>query len=709
MCGRGKNMKTLSLIGIFVILVILSGSAFGQQPTPAATPPVNEDTVKITTSLIQLDVVVTDKAGNPVTDLRPEDFKIYQDGKLQTVTNLSYINSQTAAKTVILSPKVKRDKKEIPTPPTNVRSAQGRIVTFILDDGNCMATPGGAFSMRDAITKFVDEQMLPDDRIAIYRTAPGVSLLQAYTSNKQTLRQKIKKISLASPFACSSTFEPSSDNANGKPGGQFDSVRDLAFKEAAGAEQRNKKITDTIGVLNFVVDRLVSVPQRKIVFMLSEGVIAGDASVRDALRFVTEKAGRASVVINTMSTKGVTIPGMIEAQDSVNTNDTSTLSASRAKEVNQLNEGLAYIADATGGSFVHDSNFLGAEVKKLLDKQTAYYLLGYEPEDETFKGKKFHNIEVKLVRDDLRVSSREGFYGNTETAQRPVYRNADSPLYQAIDSPLQDTGMEIGLTILHGNSAANGDYIRPLFHIKGEDLTFTDDKDGSKKVVVDVVAVTLDEKGVLSNEFNLTYATRIPKEAVSLAMQNGLDFSTDMLVKKPGVYNFKIAVRDNISKRLASAGDYVEIADIRKKDFSISGLVTTGADANGLPMLPKSRTAEGAFALVPSVTVPSIRQYNKGDVLYYTYTIYNAKIDPANRAPNLTRQIKLFSNGKLVMDGAETSISASVPTDPVRIENFGNINITNAVESGEYVLQVIVKDKIANRVSTQWIDFEVIP
>ncbi len=259
-------MKIQSLIFILSFFVF-NMISYGQQPTP---PNTNEETVKISTNLIQLDVVVTDKLGKAVTNLRPEDFRVYQDGKLQTITNLSYVNSQTAEKTAIFSSKENRDKNAITPPPTNVRAKQGRLITFVLDDGNCLSTFGGLSNMRDSMQRFVDRDMQPDDRVAIYRTESGVSLLQGYTSDKEILKKKIEKISLVSSFGCSSAFDSATNNATGKGEGQFESKRDKDFKDASNAEQINRKVIGTLGVLDFVVDRLMSVPQRKIIFLISE-------------------------------------------------------------------------------------------------------------------------------------------------------------------------------------------------------------------------------------------------------------------------------------------------------------------------------------------------------------------------------------------------------------------------------------------------------
>src|SRR5438105_10025767 len=88
-------------------------SAAGQQPVPsarAATPTPtpheesDEDVVRITTNLVQFDAVVTDKQGHPVTDLRPEDFEVYANGRKQEVTNFSYISTEAGANAAAAAP-----------------------------------------------------------------------------------------------------------------------------------------------------------------------------------------------------------------------------------------------------------------------------------------------------------------------------------------------------------------------------------------------------------------------------------------------------------------------------------------------------------------------------------------------------------------------------------------------------------------------------
>lgn len=109
-----KNVKNIKFVlsAVFVFL-FLSTTAFAQQPslTPPATD--DEDVVKISTTLIQVDVSVTDKNGKQVTDVKPEDFEIFENGSRQEITNFSYVSRlEQTPKQLKPKPEQKAKKKE---------------------------------------------------------------------------------------------------------------------------------------------------------------------------------------------------------------------------------------------------------------------------------------------------------------------------------------------------------------------------------------------------------------------------------------------------------------------------------------------------------------------------------------------------------------------------------------------------------------------
>ena len=89
---------------------------------------------------------------------------------------------------------IKNPDKTAPPPNASRSTEFGRVLTFVVDDGNCAVTIGGMRAAKEGLEKFVNEQMLPDDLVAIYQTRRGSSLLQQYTSDKSRLLGVIRKI-----------------------------------------------------------------------------------------------------------------------------------------------------------------------------------------------------------------------------------------------------------------------------------------------------------------------------------------------------------------------------------------------------------------------------------------------------------------------------------------------------------------------------------
>src|SRR4051812_37776750 len=131
----------------FCLICCLLLTALAQQPTPAPTakpllalpqkPPEidSQDVVKITTNLVQIDVSVT-RGDKPVTDLRPEDFELFEDGKPQTITNFSYVSNMPGATTPRPDTTAKsKDKLATPVPPAKIKPGdQRRVLAVVVDD-----------------------------------------------------------------------------------------------------------------------------------------------------------------------------------------------------------------------------------------------------------------------------------------------------------------------------------------------------------------------------------------------------------------------------------------------------------------------------------------------------------------------------------------------------------------------------------------------
>ena len=721
--------KIVFRLVILAFALCLPAALSAQQPQ---TPDEQDDVVKITSDVVQVDAVVTDKDGNQVIDLKPEDFEVYQDGKLQKITGFSRINgaSQTF-KTDVSGKKSKAEKNAAIAPPARVGANNaGRILTFVVDDGNCRASQIGMVAAREALEKFIAEQMQPNDLIGIYRTRGGSSLLQQYTADKTELLRVVRKIRwLPAALSCGGNgsgeiFDSARSDTTLRNGGQgsFENAENRKTREASEDFNRDNQVVGTIGVLRYVVRGLQRVGGRKTVFLLTDGLPlrARNNTVlraQDALRDLTDAANRAAVVFNTIDVRGLLDPGAASAADDVlpetnidpaNPSGTTALAAERTAEFRNTQNGMFFLANETGGEFYYNSNFLDVPIRRALNLEKGYYLLAYEPEESTFKGKKFHEIAVKLKRDGLKVRSRSGFIGVTDDETAPKKRTGDSELYEAIAAPLPNAGLNLRLSAFFSNAPIVGNFVRALVYLDKNDISFTDEANGNKKLVFDVIAVTMNEKNEVVDEFNRTHTIRVDANSLAIIKRSGLVYTADVPIKKAGNYTFRMAMRDQTSKLLGSASQPVEVPELKKGKLFLSDLTVSGVDATGKFAVPEAVKPEAAFAPPPTADAPAIRQFRPNSFLAYSYRIYNAQIDKTANQPKLTVKIMLYRDGKLISDAAPQPVQLEKQQDAARIKDHGYLRLNPQVQPGDYALQVIVTDSTTNRTSAQWIDFEVV-
>src|SRR5262249_25623538 len=145
----------------------------------------------------------------------------------------------------------------------------------------------------------------------------------------------------------------------------------------------------------------------------------------------------------------------------------------------ETQEGLDYLVHETGGIPIHDTNDLSGGIKRVLEDQRGYYLIGFRPDSATFDprtGRRtFHKLSLKVTRPGkFNVRMRNGFYGVTDSERTPP-RTLGQEMVAALASPFGSTGVHLQLTSLFANDPKEGSFMRSFLHIDGHDLTFTDD------------------------------------------------------------------------------------------------------------------------------------------------------------------------------------------------------------------------------------------
>ena len=148
--------------------------------------------MKITTNLVQVDAVVTDKSGKIVTDLKPEEVEILEDGRKQKITHFLYSSTETPA-SPIPARSGPADKNAPPIPPSKLKPEDVRRTIAVVVDDLGLSWESTSY-VRRALKKFVDEQIQPGDLVAIIRTSGGMGALQQFTADKRQLYAAVERV-----------------------------------------------------------------------------------------------------------------------------------------------------------------------------------------------------------------------------------------------------------------------------------------------------------------------------------------------------------------------------------------------------------------------------------------------------------------------------------------------------------------------------------
>ncbi len=710
-----KFLLALAFVSAFATAVYSQGTTPPAKPTPTPVPSDDQEVVKISTNLVQIDVTVTDGKGRIVTDLKPDEIEIYQNGKKQDISNFSFISNKReitegGEQKLKLKPQTGVILPATPIKAENVK----RAIALVVDDLNLSFE--SMAGVQQALRKFVDEQMREGDLVAIIRTGAGIGALQQFTNDKRQLYAAIDKIRFnASGTGNVGAFAP----LQGK--------HEIEASMPISPDAQNQELDDfrasvfatgTLGALNYVVRGMADLPGRKSIMLLSDGfaMYTKDADgnrdssrVYDAIQVLADRATRASVVIYTMDPRGLVYTG-ITAQDNTmgrTKAQVRDVESGRQTQIIETQEGLKYLAEETGGTAFMNNNDISMGIRKILDDQS-YYLIGYLPDDSTFdpNTRKFNTLSVKVSRPETKVRYRSGFFNiSSEKKVETSQQHTANKLADALTSPFAVNEVSLRLNSLFGNSVLSGAYIRSLLHIRTQDITFSDAPNGGKKATIDVMAVAFGENGNAVDQFTQTMTFTVRKDVYAAYLKNGFVGDFVFPIKKPGAYQLRIAVRDHGSEKVGSANQFIEVPDVSRKRLSLSGVALENISFETW----KKRSSGGARNPVQehsrALIDTALRQFKRGTVLNYALSIFNA------RQGDVTSRVMLFRDGKLVFEGKPIAVTAKPRGDTGAIPFEASMSLGTEMVAGDYVMEIAITDNNAKdkqKTATQFVQFEIV-
>ena len=707
------------LCALALLLCVFAHAAFARQA--------DEEVVRVNAELVQVGVSVFDGQGRFVDGLKREDFELRVDGRTVPITFFENIVAGS------LRDRVARAAAGEAAPASAVARAPShrqRTVVFFLDDRHLSLD--SVARTRRMLLDFIDREMGEGDLVAVASSSGRIGFLQQFTDNKDVLRAAVARVGHV-PYVVA--------DYGRNPGGTMSEYMALsienrddtgifefyvgdclkyatigvtkqdraAIRRQCEVEVRNRARqillqagTVTAGTyysLETLLRYAERMPGSKLAFFISDGFLAdtGPRSPvgRERLARITDEARRAGVVIYTIDARGL-VSGAPDAAGSVAADPDGRLRNASVREIAATQDALNALAADTGGRALRNQNTFGRFVGEALEETSRYYLIAWRPEAGAGGGEKLRKIEVSVAgRPDLTVRSARGFVsgaaaagakGEEKGAAKVNEKRAGADLRQALTEFYPRQSIPLQLSLIYLDIPSSGTVLTTSVQAFTEVLSYG--AEGREPAQLSIEGVVLDDQGKPAATFRTGLKVNPPSETGDARNASNVIYNHPSPLK-PGIYQVRVAARDERSRLLGAASQWVVIPDLSSRQLTLSSLIV-GLEGVG------ERGAGGGH-----VQWSVDKRFARGSRLRFMTFVYNASA-PAN----LSARVQVFGAGREVSATPHQKVTADAQTDPARVPFTAEIDL-GALQPGRYTLQVTVEDRAAGKTASQQTAFYV--
>ena len=416
-------------------------------PAPAQTPQ-TPPVMKVTTHLVQVNVVVHGKKNDPVDDLKKEDFTIFDNGQPQQIATFSLESARLAEEKAQKAPRLPQNTF---TNRIELRPKSPNSVTVMLLDGLNTKFEDQAYA-RQQLIKMLG-QLQPDDRVALYTLGRELKIIHDFTTDASSILRVLgkEKGRINTEVADSNPEEPNTGDEN------LDQFMREADQKIADYQTINRVLT-TLAALEAIANHVTRIPGRKNLiwisggFPLQMGLDEFTVSDTQEKRTFSEEMERTAKALNAanlavypVDARGLmTDPGLSAAgRGSANPRKAQTGPNTKAmRSIQYTQDTMEALAQRTGGKAYYNSNDLKNAIRGAIDDARTTYVLGFYPTHNTWDGR-FHDLKVQTDRKGVNLRHRLGYYA---FADQPLTDKEKKAAFQeALWSPLEST--TLGLTL----------------------------------------------------------------------------------------------------------------------------------------------------------------------------------------------------------------------------------------------------------------------
>ena len=319
-------------------------------------------------SLVVINVTVKDKSGQPVPNLKKEDFRVLEDGKLQSLTVFEFQSLSSEKLPLLAVPKFDPKAVTIEEPePAKPSFSDRRALALFFDFAGM--PPADQIRAREAAIKFISTQLTAADLVGLYTFSSTLKTVVDFTDDRARLIRAMQA------FRSTELADDPASNANS------DDAESANAELAADEAEFNVFNTDRrLGALEDLVNQLAKIPEKKAVIYFASGVSKTGVENQSQLQATVNAAVKANVSFYPIDTRGLQVATGLDASSAGprgNSVFSGKMQTQARDRVNDQQETLHTLAADTGGKALLDSNDLTMGMVDAQKAVESYYTLAY--------------------------------------------------------------------------------------------------------------------------------------------------------------------------------------------------------------------------------------------------------------------------------------------------------------------------------------------
>jgi len=671
--------------------------------------------------------MVFDKQGKFVNGLTRDNFELRVDGKVKPINSFELITAGSDEEAQLAAARGSTFVNPTANAKKTVPLDRGRTVFFYVDDFHMDLA--GLQSTKKVINAFIDKHMGQNDQAAIASGTGQIGFLQQLTNDRGVLRAALSRLNYRSYSVEDSDRPPMgvyaaqlidrlemdvyefyiSETIRLNPGMSREQAGSIVRQRASNLLQQSGAITmNTLVGLERLIRGVKDLPGRKVVFFLSGGFHIQNkrSDAFSKMRDITAAAARSGVIIYSLDSRGLEAPNSDFREQPFD--PSGRLVRGMTGELAASQDGLNALASDTGGKFVTNTNDLSKGLAPAIKETSVYYLLAWKPETDNQKVGRFRNIQVNVVgRTELNVRMRKGYFDSAPAAPKTAVKPAATPaeeaktiatkLRETISTAYPQTELPLSLGVNYYDLLGKGAIISTSVQIPGEFLVFGP-RNGKTQAVVDLTGVYFDDKGVPKADFIERLVTTAPSEEEAKNYRGDITYTYPANLP-PGLYQVRVAARDEKSGRSGSAHGWIEIPDLTKTQLTMSSLLL----GERTPAMLQNLSNQNALSQV--YLSPSHRFRHESNMRFLVFA-YNATVSPTDQKPDVAVQVQVIRDDQPVITTALRKLGTDGLPDLLRIPYAAEVPLSELLP-GRYVLQVTLIDRVSKQSTSRKTQFEI--